>query len=228
VGTAPDEPDGTPLVTPAVACRIIGVGDAGCNIVIAAWSSGLHQVKGCDAELACVSMGRQSIRTAIKANRVHPGITPIRTVQLGRFGAGGNVKVARAAARKHNDALRSLIDGADVVILVAGIGGGTGSAVAPILARMAMEAGALALAVLVTPFRWELGRYPSAYAAVKALERYSHYLVSLSNQVVGDLLGEDATLDDLIAQQEVLGTACIHRLLVDASRYCIDRRSRPT
>ena len=136
--------------------------------------------------------------------------------------------MARAAAWNHENALRSLIDGAEVVILVAGIGGGTGSAVAPILASIAQEAGALTLAVVVTPFRWELGRYPNAFQAVRELERECHYLASLSNSEVAEAMGEDATLGDLIVQQEVMGTACIHRLMEDGSRFCIDRRSRPT
>lgn len=211
-----------------VACRIIGVGDAGCNIVLAAWSSGLLHAPDCQSNFACVSMGRQSIRDAISANRRNPWNTPIRSVQLGKYGAGGNVNVALAAARKYDSALRSLIDGTDMVILVTGIGGGTGSAVAPILASMAEESGALVLGVIVTPFNWELGRYPNAFQAVKSLERHSHYLTNLSNKVVGDLLGEHATLDDVITQQEILSTACICKLVADGSRFCIDRwRSRP-
>jgi cell division protein FtsZ len=215
-------------VTNVVACRVIGVGDAGCNIVLAAWSSGLLQAQDCQAGFACVSTGRQSIFAAINANRLNPAMAPIKTVQIGRFGAGGNVNVARAAARKHNDELRSLIDGAEVVILVAGIGGGTGSAVAPILATMAEELGALVLGCIVTPLNFELGRFPNAFAAVKALERHSHYLVSLPNEKMAELLGVDATLDDLITHQEILGTSCIQRLMLDGSRFCIDRwRSRP-
>lgn len=225
--TAAGDADDTLSVAPAVACRVIGVGDAGCNIVLAAWSSGLLQAKDCQSEFACVSMGQQSIRAVVEANRLRPDTAPIKRVQLGRFGAGGNVNIARTAAQKHDSSLRSLTDGADVVILVAGIGGGTGSYVAPVLASMAQESGALVLGVIVTPFRWEWGRYPSAYAAVQALEQHSHYLVSLPNQVVGDLMGE-STLDDLIAQQALIGTACIHRLLVDGGRFCIDRRSHPT
>lgn len=215
-------------VTKVVACRVIGVGDAGCNIVLAAWSNGLLQAKHCQAEFACINMGRQSTRAVSKANRLNPGIMPVKSVQLARFGAGSNVKVARTAARKHDKALRSLIDGADVVILVAGLGGGTGSGVSPILAGMAREAGALAFAVVVTPFSWELGRYPNAFQAVKELERECDYLASLSNETVGEVLGEDATLDDVITQQKLMGAACIRRLMVDGSRFCIDRRSRPT
>ena len=220
---AAEDTGDTLSVTPVVACRVIGVGDAGCNILLATWSSGLLNAKDCQTEFACVSMGRQSIRDAIAANCRNPWSAPIRTVQLGKYGAGGNVNVASAAARKHDSALRSLVTGADVVILVAGIGGGTGSAVTPILSKMAHDAGALTLGVVVTPARWEIGRYINAFKAVKELEQNSHYLVSLPNQVVGDLLGEHATLNDLIAQQEVLATACIHRLMADGSRFCIDR-----
>ena len=221
---APEDADDTLCMAQAVTCRVIGVGDAGCNILLAAWSGGLLEAKECQTEFACVSMRRESIRAVVEANRLRPGTTLIKTVQLGRFGAGGNINIARAAARKHDKALRSLIDGADLVILVAGIGGGTGSAVAPILASMAEESGALVLGVIVTPFKWELGRYPNAFQAVESLERHSHYLTNLSNNVIGDLLGEHATLDDVITQQEILSTACICKLVAEGSRFCIDRR----
>jgi len=220
---APEDADDTLSVIPAVDCRVIGVGDAGCNILLAAWSSGLLHANNCHPQFACVGMGPQSIRDATMANRLHPGIAPIKTVQFGQFGAGGNVNVARTAAQKHDSTLRSLVAGAEIVIVVCGVGGATGSTVAPILCKMAQDAGALALGVIVTPFNWELGRYPNAFAAVKALERHSQYLVSLPNQAVGDLMGE-TSLDDVIAKQALIGTACIHRLLVDGSRFCIDRR----
>lgn len=225
--TAAGDAEDTLSGTSAVACRVIGVGDTGCNILLAAWSSGMLEAKDCLTEFACVSMGRQSNRAVIEANRLHPGIAPIRTVQLGPFGAGGSLHVASAAARKHDKALRSLIVGADLAILVAGIGGGTGSAVAPILASMAEESGALVLGVVVTPFNWELGRYPNAFSAVKALERHSHYLVSLPNEEMGELLGMDATLDGVIAHQEALAIACLSKLLLDGSRFCTDRWRHP-
>lgn len=148
-------------------------------------------------------------------------------MQLGRFGANGNVNVALTAAQKHDMALRSLVSGAEIVIVVCGIGGGTGSAVAPILTKMAQYAGALTLGVVVIPFRWEYGRYKSAFEAVRELDRHSHYLVSLPNEKMAELLGVDATLDDLITHQEQLAKACIQRLMLDGSRFCIERWRRP-
>lgn len=221
-GAAPEDLDGDALVTAPVVCRVIGVGGAGCNILLAAWSSGLlHDGR---SQFACVCMG--STKAVTCANMRRPDFAPIRTVQLGRFGTYGNVNIARAAALKHDRSLRSLVAGADVVILVAGIGGGTGSTVAPVLARMAEESGTLVLGCVVTPHKWELGRYPSAFAAVKELERHSHFLVSMPNEKMGELLGVDATLDEVIAGQEILGTVCIHRLMVDGQSY-IERRRRP-
>lgn len=211
-------------VTPKVVCRVIGVGDAGINVLVAAFSSGLIHAPDCQPEFAAVSMGRKGIRAAILANRLHPEFAPIRPVQLGRYGAGGNISIARAAARKYDRTLRSLVEGAEIVILVLGIGGGTGSCVGPMLAKMAQEIGALTLAVVITPCRWEIGRYPNAFQASKDLERECTYTVALPNQVIGDLLGVDATLDDLVAQQELCGSFSIHSLMTVGSRICIDRR----
>ena len=227
LGSESEVASATLSATPKVTCRIIGVGDAGIRLAVAAYSSGVLYATESNPEFACVGMGRNGISAAIQANRLPPSIASIRPVQLGRYGAGGNVNTARAAAMKYDRTLRSLVDGAEVVILVAGIGGGTGSAVAPILASMAMEAGSLVLGVIVTPYNWEIGVYPNAFAAVKALEGNSHYLVSLPNEVVGEILSEDATLDDAFSQQDLIGTACIHRLLKDGSRFCIQGRSSP-
>ncbi len=228
LGTAPEDIDDIPPVTQKISCLVVGVGGAGCSITIKAYASGLLHAVDCQPQFACVSLERQIIPTIRKANRLRRDFEPIKPLLLGRFGAHGSANIARAAARKHDRALRSLIDGVDVVILVAGIGCGTGSAVAPILARMAEESGALVLVTVISGFRWEIGTYPNALAAIKALEQHSHYLVSLSNAVVGDLLGEYATLDDLVGQQELMGTACIRRLMLDGTRFCVDRwRSRP-
>lgn len=223
----PQEPDQFSSMPESAVCRVIGVGDAGCNIVMAASSSGLFHANHFGVEFACVNMGRHVTRAVIKANRLNPGVTAIKSVQLARFGARSNVNVARTAARKHDQALRSLIDGAEVVILVAGLGGGTGSGVTPILASMAQGAGALALAVVVTPFRWEYGGLERISRAVKQLERECHYVVSLSNQAAGDVLGEDATLDDVLTLQELMGAACIRRLIVEGrSRFSVDGKGR--
>lgn len=75
-------------VSPLLAIRVIGVGDAGCNIVLAAWSGGMPQTDGYQSKFACVTMGQQSSQAISQANQLHSGLAPIREVQLGPFGAG--------------------------------------------------------------------------------------------------------------------------------------------
>jgi cell division GTPase FtsZ len=211
-------------VTPKVVCRVIGVGDAGINVLVAAFSSGLIHAPDCQPEFAAVNLGRKGITAAIMANRMHPEFAPIRPVQLGRYGAGGNINIARAAARKYDRTLRSLVDGAEIVILVMCISGSAGAGVGPMLAKMSQESGALTLAVVIVPFPWEVFQWSSVLPASKELERECTYLVTLPNQVIGDLLGKDATLEDLVAQQELCGSFSIHSLMTVGSRFCIDRR----
>lgn len=216
------------MASPSSAIRIIGVGDAGCNIVLAAWSSGLLQVNEYRPEFACVTMGQQSSRAISEAQRLHPDSAPIRTVQLGPFGSGGNVGIARDAAFKHHSELRSLIDGAEIVILVAGLGGGTGSGVSPILAAMAKDAGTQTLAVVVTPFNWEIGRYPNAFDAIKALRSHCDCMVALSNQAAGDAMGDDATLAEVIKHLEQDGADSIRMLMRLGTRFRKSNQKRLT
>lgn len=80
---------------------------------------------------------------------------------------------------------------ADVVILVAGVGGGRGSGVTPIMASLASEAGALTVAAVVPPFEWEVGRNRKTDTAIKYLEREANLVVQFSNHELGETLGDD-------------------------------------
>ncbi len=213
------------MASPSSAIRIIGVGDAGCNIVLAAWSSGLLQENEYRPEFACVTMGQQSSQAISKAQRLHPDSAPIGTVQLGRLGSGGDVGIARDAAHKHQDGLRYLTIGAEIVILVAGLGGGTGSGVSPILTAMAKDTGAHTLAVVVTPFNWE-GRNPTAFDAIKVLRSHCDYMVALSNQAAGDAMGDNATLEDVIKHLEQDGADSIWMLMRLGTRFSKNNQNR--
>jgi cell division protein FtsZ len=210
------------------AIRVIGVGDAGVHIVLSARSSGLLQANEYRPEFACVTMGQQSSQAISVAQRLHTDSAPIRTVQLGPLGSGGDVGIARDAALKHRSELRSLMDSAEVVILVAGLGGGVGSIGSPLLATMAKEAGAQTLAVLVTPFTWELGRFPNAFDAIKNMRRNCDFMVALSNQATGNAMGDEATLEDVIKQQEQDGTDSIRMLMRLGTRFSKNNQNRLT
>lgn len=211
---------------PPSAIRVIGVGDAGCNTLLTAWSGGTLQTEDHPTKFACVTMGQYSRQAIRQANQLCSGRAPIREVQIGQSGACGSVPVAWVAARRYDSALRSLVEDVEVVILVAGLGGGTGSGVTPLLASMAKGVGALVLAVVVTPFRWEIDRYPNAFQALKEMKHECDYTVSLSNQALADSMGDDALLEAFIAMQELEGTESIRKLVKSGIRYCRDRRAR--
>lgn len=214
---APEQTDHPVSETASVVCRIIGVGNAGCSLVVAAWSSALLRGTDCQAEFACVTMGEQSNWALSEAHSRNPGMTPIQQVSLSDLGSGGNVTIAHAVALEHEGALRSLIDGADAVILVAGVGGGTGSAVTPVLARMARIAGVLTKAVVVTPFDWEIGVHEVAIQAIKDIECESDLMETLSNQAIAQEWGDQALLEDVFTQQTREAMTRIHKLMVLAS-----------
>lgn len=214
--TAPEQTDHSVSETAPVVCRLIGVGNAGCTLVVAAWSSALLRDTDCQAEFACVTMGEQSNWTLSEAHRRNPSMTPIRQVKLSDLGSGGNVNIAHAVALEHEGALQSLIDGADAVILVAGVGGGTGSAVTPVLARMARIAGLLTMAVVVTPFDWEIGVHEIAVQAIKDIECESNLMETLSNQAIAQERGDQALLEDVFTQQTQEAITRIYKLMVHA------------
>jgi cell division protein FtsZ len=126
----------------------------------------------------------------------------LRTISLAPYGAGGRVNVARAAALRNIDVLKAVVSGLKTAIVVAGLGGGTGSAVAPILARLTRDAGAVTIAVVVMPFDFEGHRNGTAFTALSHLEREVDSVMPFSNQELGDAMGNGALLADIYAQQD--------------------------
>jgi cell division protein FtsZ len=113
------------------------------------------------------------------------------------LGAGGDADIGRAAAEAETTKLRELCAGVDLLILVAGLGGGTGSGVTPVLAQVARESGALVLAFAVLPFEFEgARRQQQAQHALRQLKTASDAVICLSNQKVCKLIDEKTTLFD--------------------------------
>lgn len=185
-----------PRLSPAAAstksCKVIGIGGAGCNFVQAASRSGaipasaqwVPEFVGIDLDLAVLNYTGAD-------NAAMPGGVPIRTVSLATLGAAGRVNRGRVAALRKRDALRTMLIDTDMVILVAGLGGGTGSGVVPIMARLAREAGALTVAAVVTPFAFEgEARNRTADTAFNHLKREADLVVRFSNQALNDITGD--------------------------------------
>lgn len=163
-------------------CRVIGIGGAGCNIVRAAWSSAVFEEVALRPEFICVDLGQQALAYVAADNEACPERTPMKTVSLAPVGAGGWVNGARGVALRQRDTLSALVADADIVFLVAGLGGGTGSGVTPIMTRLAREADARAITAVVTPFAYERVRLEKARAAIRYIRREAYLVMEFSNE----------------------------------------------
>ena len=133
--------------------KVVGVGGAGGNAINNMINAGITSV-----EFIAANTDAQ----ALAAN-----LAPIK-IQLGSkltrgLGAGGNPEVGRKAAIEEQEAIEDALRGADLVFITAGMGGGTGTGAAPVIASIAKDLGALTVAVVSKPFYWE-GKRRTEYA----------------------------------------------------------------
>jgi cell division protein FtsZ len=159
--------------------KVIGVGGCGGNAVDHMIASGLGGV-----EFICVNTDAQ----ALKRNQA--GVT----VQLGSaitkgLGAGANPAVGREAALEDRERIAELIDGADMLFITAGMGGGTGTGAAPVVAEVAKELGILTVAVVTKPFGFEGKRMKVALEGIEALTQHVDSLIVIPNDKLMEVLG---------------------------------------
>ncbi len=130
---------------PAARIVVIGVGGAGNNAVNRMIDEEIENV-----EFYVANTDKQALSTSKARNRLILGqeIT-------GGLGAGGNPEVGKAAAEASQNDIKEIVEGANMVFIAAGMGGGTGTGAAPIIARLAKEAGALVVAIVTRPFSFE-------------------------------------------------------------------------
>jgi cell division protein FtsZ len=119
-------------------------------------------------------------------------------VQLGRsgLGAGAKPEAGRNAAEEARDELRQAMQGAHMVFITAGMGGGTGTGAAPVVAQVAKEMGILTVAVVTKPFEFEgAKRFKTAEAGLEALANNVDSLIVVLNEKLQEVLGDDATME---------------------------------
>gem|GEM_PF-1751218 len=192
--------------------KIIGVGGAGCNF-IQSFRLSIDQHKLTNVtELVCVDLGMQGLLSVENLYETAAGSLLLKMISLAPYGAGGRVNAARAAALCNIDVLNATVNGAGTVILAAGLGGGTGSGVLPIIARAARNAGAVTVAAVVMPFDFEGPRNGTAVAALTYLAREVDLVMPFSNQDLGDSMGDGAQLADTYAQQDRRIMAWLQRI----------------
>lgn len=132
--------------------RVVGVGGAGSNAVARMLDEGIHGV-----EFIVANTDAQALAASPVARRVRLGEALTRGL-----GAGGDPSVGARAAHESLEELRALLRGSDLVFVTAGMGGGTGTGAAPVVARLARDLGALTVAVVSSPFQFEGTRRSTA------------------------------------------------------------------
>ena len=165
--------------------KVIGVGGGGGNAVHHMIS---NQVDGVD--FICANTDSQALSN-LKAKT----ILQMGTTITKGLGAGANPEIGRQAALEDRDQIADILSGADMVFITAGMGGGTGTGAAPIVAEVAREMGILTVAVVTRPFPFE-GKKRSSIAG-KGIEQLSasvDSLITIPNEKLLDVLGKEASL----------------------------------
>jgi len=173
--------------------KVIGVGGAGGNAVIHMME---HKIQGPD--FICANTDTQALDRAKGATILKLGDNLTRGL-----GAGANPEVGRQAAERDRDAITEMLDGADMIFITAGMGGGTGTGAAPIIAQIAKELGALTVAVVTKPFNFEgPKRKGAAEAGIAELVEEVDSLITIPNEKLMEILGADTTMEAAFAKAD--------------------------
>ncbi len=165
--------------------KVIGVGGGGGNAVQHMVSKSVEGVDFIAANTDAQALGSLDVPTPLQLGA---------SITRG-LGAGTNPEVGEAAALEDRDKIKEALTGADMVFITAGMGGGTGTGAAPVVAEVAKELDALAVAVVTKPFDFE-NRMSNAERGIDALYQHVDSLIAIPNEKLLTVLGEDATMDE--------------------------------
>ena len=167
--------------------KVIGVGGGGCNAVNRMIKEGLNGI-----EFITVNTDAQALLLSDAPTRVRIGDKSTRGL-----GAGGNPEVGRKAAEESAEELYEVLRGSDMVFVTAGLGGGTGTGAAPIVAQIAREIGALTIGVVTRPFSFEgEKRKRSAEEGISKLKEQADTLIVIPNDRLLQIVDKRASLQD--------------------------------
>ncbi len=167
--------------------KVIGVGGGGGNAVGHMVETGIEGV-----DFICTNTDSQ----ALKGSRVRTSLQIGCNITKG-LGAGADPDIGRQAAMEDRDRIHEVVEGADMLFITAGMGGGTGTGAAPIVAQVAKELGILTVAVVTKPFLMEGGkRMQIAEHGIGELGKYVDSLITIPNEKLLTVLGGETTLLD--------------------------------
>jgi cell division protein FtsZ len=174
-------------MTPSPRITIVGVGGAGGNAVNNMVRANLEGV-----EFLVCNTDAQALGHSVAQRKIQLGLQTTRGL-----GAGSKPEVGRAAAEESLEELSGVIDGSNMVFITAGMGGGTGTGAAPIIARMAREQNILTVGVVTKPFQFEgAHRMKTAEAGIVELQQYVDTLIVIPNQNLFRIANEKTTFAD--------------------------------
>jgi cell division protein FtsZ len=174
--------------------KIIGVGGAGSNALDRIVLDGMDK-----ADVIAINTDVQSLASSVAANKVQLG----RAVTRG-LGAGGDPEIGYQAAVESADEIRQALVDARLIFICAGLGGGTGSGAAPVVAQLAREAGSLVIAFATLPFSFEgKRRGAQAQAALQQLRDIAHAVICFENDRMGDMVAPKAGIHQAFATADI-------------------------
>ena len=167
--------------------KVIGVGGGGTNAVNRMIDEGIKGV-----EFIAVNTDAQALMLAQAPAKVRLGDKLTRGL-----GAGGDPEIGRKAAEESADELYNVLKGSDMVFVTAGMGGGTGTGAAPVVAQIAKESGALTIGVVTRPFTFEgMRRLQSAEVGIGKLKEHADTLIAIPNDRLLQVADKRASLQD--------------------------------
>ena len=195
--------DGAPLMTAPCCIKVVGVGGGGGNAV----NRMVETDAGSFVDFWALNTDAQALSRSLAGNTMNIGRETTRGL-----GAGGTPDVGQAAAEESRAEIAAALSGADMVFVTAGMGGGTGSGAAPIVAQVAKELGALTVGVVTKPFGFEgRKRAQQAAQATARLQEAVDTLIVISNDRLLQIVPEGTTMEgaflvaDDILRQGVVG-----------------------
>ena len=166
--------------------KVIGVGGCGGNAVDHMIEQGVQGV-----EFIVINTDAQALKRSKARTQLQIGATITKGL-----GAGAKPSVGQAAAEEDRERIKEMISGANMVFITAGMGGGTGTGAAPIVAQIARELDILTVAVVTKPFAYEGNRMRFAKAGIEALHEHVDSLIIVPNSKLMEVLGNDVTVPE--------------------------------
>ena len=178
--------------------KVIGVGGCGGNAIEHMITKNLSGV-----EFICANTDMQALKKSNAKTILQMGLDITKGL-----GAGAKPEIGRDAALEDRDRIAEMIDGADMLFITAGMGGGTGTGAAPIIAEVAKEMGILTVAVVTKPFAFEGKRTKVVADGLEELSQHVDSLIVIPNEKLMEVLGEDVPfLEAFRAANDVLHNA---------------------